>query len=71
LPSTRLGPASTSLGAHTVHEGEREHSSTVAKSDLTVAGSLDSTAALVHDEGQQALSSTRFLDAAARPQATV
>jgi NAD(P)-dependent dehydrogenase (short-subunit alcohol dehydrogenase family) len=46
------------LGARTLHEGEaREHSSTVAKSDTRpLPGSLDSTAALVRDEGREALS---------------
>ena len=45
------------IGARTVHEGEaREHSSTVAKSDTRpLPGSLDSTAALVQDEGRRAL----------------
>ena len=50
------------LGARTLHEGEaREHSSTVAKSDTRpLPGSLDSTAALVRDEGREAL--TVYLD---------
>ena len=50
------------LGARTLHEGEaREHSSTVAKSDTRpLPGSLDSTAALVRDEGRDAL--TVYLD---------
>jgi len=45
------------IGARTLHEGEaREHSSTIAKSDTRpLPGSLDSTAALVHAEGRQAL----------------
>jgi NAD(P)-dependent dehydrogenase (short-subunit alcohol dehydrogenase family) len=46
------------IGARTIHEGEaREHSSTVKKSNMTpLPGSLDSTAALVEAEGQEALS---------------
>jgi NAD(P)-dependent dehydrogenase (short-subunit alcohol dehydrogenase family) len=45
------------LGARTLHEGEeREHSSTVAKSDTRpLPGSLDSTAALVEQSGRRAL----------------
>ena len=45
------------LGARTLHEGEaREHSSTVASSDMTaLPGSLDSTATLVEAAGQRAL----------------
>ncbi|MEO5841152.1 MAG: SDR family oxidoreductase [Acidimicrobiales bacterium] len=45
------------IGARTLHEGEaREHSSTIAKSDTRpLPGSLESTAALVHAEGRQAL----------------
>jgi NAD(P)-dependent dehydrogenase (short-subunit alcohol dehydrogenase family) len=45
------------IGARTLHEGEeREHSSTVAKSDTRpLPGSLDSTAALVEQSGRRAL----------------
>jgi len=45
------------IGARTVHEGEeREHSSTVARSDTrSLPGSLDSTAALVEAAGRRAL----------------
>ncbi len=45
------------LGARTVHDGEqREHSSTVSKSDTrALPGSLDSTAALVEELGRRAL----------------
>jgi NAD(P)-dependent dehydrogenase (short-subunit alcohol dehydrogenase family) len=45
------------VGARTLTEGEeREHSSTVAKSDTrALPGSLDSTAALVEEVGQQSL----------------
>jgi NAD(P)-dependent dehydrogenase (short-subunit alcohol dehydrogenase family) len=45
------------VGARTLTEGEeREHSSTVAKSDTrALPGSLDSTAALVEEVGQRAL----------------
>jgi NAD(P)-dependent dehydrogenase (short-subunit alcohol dehydrogenase family) len=45
------------VGARTLTEGEeREHSSTVAKSDTrALPGSLDSTAALVAETGQRAL----------------
>jgi NAD(P)-dependent dehydrogenase (short-subunit alcohol dehydrogenase family) len=45
------------IGARTVHEGEeREHSSTIAKSDTrALPGSLDSTAALVEEAGVRAL----------------
>ena len=45
------------VGARTIHEGEqREHSSTVAASDTrTLPGSLDSTAALIQQEGRRAL----------------
>ena len=46
------------LAARTIHEGEeREHSSTIKKSDTSpLPGSLDSTAALVEAEGRQAMS---------------
>jgi NAD(P)-dependent dehydrogenase (short-subunit alcohol dehydrogenase family) len=46
------------LAARTIHEGEeREHSSTVKRSDTSaLPGSLDSTAALVEAEGRQAMS---------------
>jgi NAD(P)-dependent dehydrogenase (short-subunit alcohol dehydrogenase family) len=45
------------LAARTVHEGEeREHSSTVKRSDTSpLPGSLDTTAALVEAEGRRAL----------------
>ena len=45
------------VSARTLHEGEaREHSSTLARSDLTpLPGSLDETAALVETEGRRAL----------------
>jgi NAD(P)-dependent dehydrogenase (short-subunit alcohol dehydrogenase family) len=45
------------LGARTLHEGEeREHSSTVSRSDTrALPGSLDSTAALVEQSGRRAL----------------
>jgi NAD(P)-dependent dehydrogenase (short-subunit alcohol dehydrogenase family) len=45
------------LAARTLHEGEqREHSSTVARSDLRpLPGSLDATAHLVRKEGRRAL----------------
>jgi NAD(P)-dependent dehydrogenase (short-subunit alcohol dehydrogenase family) len=45
------------IGARTLHEGEeREHSSTVTKSDTrALPGSLDSTAALIEEAGQSAL----------------
>ena len=46
------------LAARTIHEGEeREHSSTVKRSDTSpLPGSLDTTAALVEAEGRQAMS---------------
>src|SRR6476619_467115 len=46
------------LAARTIHEGEeREHSSTIKKSDTSaLPGSLDSTAALVEAEGRKAMS---------------
>ena len=46
------------IGARTLHDGEeREHSSTVARSDTRpLPGSLDATAALVEVAGQQSLS---------------
>jgi len=46
------------IGARTLHEGEeREHSSTVAKSDTrALPGSLDVTGALVEATGQRSLS---------------
>jgi NAD(P)-dependent dehydrogenase (short-subunit alcohol dehydrogenase family) len=46
------------IGARTVHEGEeREHSSTVSRSDTrALPGSLDSTAALVEEQGARSLS---------------
>jgi NAD(P)-dependent dehydrogenase (short-subunit alcohol dehydrogenase family) len=45
------------IGARTLHEGEqREHSSTVARSDTrTLPGSLDSTAALIAQAGRRSL----------------
>jgi NAD(P)-dependent dehydrogenase (short-subunit alcohol dehydrogenase family) len=45
------------IGARTLHDGEeREHSSTVAKSDTTaLPGSLDATARLIEQTGRQAL----------------
>ena len=45
------------IGARTMHEGEeREHSSTVARSDTRpLPGSLESTGALIHEEGRRAL----------------
>ena len=45
------------IGARTLHDGEeREHSSTIAKSDTTaLPGSLDATARLVEQSGRQAL----------------
>jgi NAD(P)-dependent dehydrogenase (short-subunit alcohol dehydrogenase family) len=45
------------ISARTLHEGEpREHSSTVKHSDLTpLPGSLDTTAALIEQEGTRAL----------------
>jgi NAD(P)-dependent dehydrogenase (short-subunit alcohol dehydrogenase family) len=45
------------LAARTVHEGEeREHSSTIKRSDTTpLPGSLDTTAALIEAEGRRAL----------------
>src|SRR5258705_3794321 len=45
------------VSARTLHEGEaREHSSTLARSDVTpLPGSLDETAALVDAEGRRAL----------------
>ena len=45
------------IGARTLHDGEeREHSSTVAKSDTTaLPGSLDATARLIEQSGRQAL----------------
>ena len=46
------------IGARTVHEGEeREHSSTLKRSNTNpLPGSLDSTAALIEQAGQRALS---------------
>ena len=46
------------IGARTIHEGEeREHSSTIKKSNTTpLPGSLDSTSALIRAEGREALS---------------
>jgi NAD(P)-dependent dehydrogenase (short-subunit alcohol dehydrogenase family) len=46
------------IGARTVHEGEeREHSSTVSRSNTrALPGSLDTTAALVEERGARALS---------------
>lgn len=45
------------IGARTLHEGEeREHSSTVTRSDTrALPGSLDSTATLIEEAGQNAL----------------
>jgi len=45
------------IGARTLHDGEeREHSSTIAKSDTTaLPGSLDATARLIEQSGRQAL----------------
>ncbi len=45
------------IGARTVHEGEeREHSSTVSRSNTrALPGSLDSTGALVEEQGSRAL----------------
>jgi NAD(P)-dependent dehydrogenase (short-subunit alcohol dehydrogenase family) len=45
------------IGARTIHEGEeREHSSTLAKSDTrALPGSLDSTGALIEAEGRRSL----------------
>jgi NAD(P)-dependent dehydrogenase (short-subunit alcohol dehydrogenase family) len=45
------------IGARTLHDGEeREHSSTIAKSDTTaLPGSLDATASLIEQSGRQAL----------------
>jgi NAD(P)-dependent dehydrogenase (short-subunit alcohol dehydrogenase family) len=45
------------IGARTLHEGEeREHSSTVSRSDRrALPGSLDSTAALIEESGRRAL----------------
>jgi NAD(P)-dependent dehydrogenase (short-subunit alcohol dehydrogenase family) len=46
------------IGARTVHEGEeREHSSTVSRSNIrALPGSLDTTGALVEEQGARALS---------------
>jgi NAD(P)-dependent dehydrogenase (short-subunit alcohol dehydrogenase family) len=45
------------IGARTLHEGEeREHSSTVSRSDTrALPGSLDATAALIEESGRRAL----------------
>src|ERR1700691_1827734 len=45
------------VGARTLHEGEqREHSSTVTRSDTrALPGSLDATAALIEQSGREAL----------------